>query len=420
MDRFNKMSKKQRKQSFRPEEINIILDEVARLKAVLFNRFKGRLDSRQKKQAWEGIAAKLAATTGVARTGEEVRKKWQDFSSLAKRKAAAVRQDTTATGGGPTTAAPLTPEEERAVSLLGSTAAVGIEGGVDVHGGRASDAATTLPAGPSPRPAPPQRTSPLPTSPQPALPQPASPQRASPGPATAETASPQHASPQHASPQHASPQQALPQQASPQHAPRTCSPTPASATLATLSEQCSCSQDLVQLERETLEVLKELRDTVKEASARDARFQQELLVVKRAKLELEARRLLLAEQKLARPSLSLPVLWPEPEELRVCRRGRRKKRRATVATCTSRSKTSVPKTVRQESRPVDERLWDARTRSPDPRRTSQVKTSSGPDQALDRVGSGRPIRRPDASCYLRWLALQPRPGAASVLRSAVT
>ncbi|KAL2095531.1 hypothetical protein ACEWY4_007679 [Coilia grayii] len=52
---------------------------------------------------------------------------------------------------------------------------------------------------------------------------------------------------------------------------------------------------------------------VKEASARDARFQQELLVVKRAKLELEARRLLLAEQKLARPSLSLPVLWPEPE-----------------------------------------------------------------------------------------------------------
>ncbi|KAL2095532.1 hypothetical protein ACEWY4_007680 [Coilia grayii] len=113
-----------------------------------------RLDSRQKKQAWEGIAAKLAATTGVARTGEEVRKKWQDFSSLAKRKAAAVRRDTTATGGGPTTAAPLTTEEERAVSLLGSTAAVGIEGGVDVHGGRASDVGTTLPAGSSPRPAP--------------------------------------------------------------------------------------------------------------------------------------------------------------------------------------------------------------------------------------------------------------------------
>ncbi|KAL2098404.1 hypothetical protein ACEWY4_007611 [Coilia grayii] len=288
MDRFNKMSKKQRKQSFGPEEINIILDEVARLKAVLFNRFKGRLDSRQKKQAWEGIAAKLAATTGVARTGEEVRKKWQDFSSLAMRKAAAVRRDTTATGGEPTTAVPLTPAEERAVSLLGSTAAVGIEGGVDVHGGRASDAATTLAAG----------SSPLPTSPQPASPRPASPQRASPGPTSPLPTSPQHASPQ---------------QASPQPAPRTCSPTPASATLATLSEQCSCSQDLVQLEREKLEVLKELRDTVKEASARDARFQQELLVVKRAKLELEARRLLLAEQKLARPSLSLPVLWPEPE-----------------------------------------------------------------------------------------------------------
>ncbi|KAL2093153.1 hypothetical protein ACEWY4_010465 [Coilia grayii] len=52
---------------------------------------------------------------------------------------------------------------------------------------------------------------------------------------------------------------------------------------------------------------------MKEASARDVQFQQELLVVKRAKLELEARRLLLAEQKLARPALSVPVLWPEPE-----------------------------------------------------------------------------------------------------------
>ncbi|KAL2087182.1 hypothetical protein ACEWY4_018241 [Coilia grayii] len=248
-----------------------------------------RLDSRQKKQAWEGIAAKLAATTGVARTGEEVRKKWQDFSSLAKRKAAAVRRDTTATGGGPTTAAPLTLEEERAVSLLGSTATVGIEGGVDVHGGRALDAATTLAAGPSPRPAPPRPSAPRPAHLAPA-------RIATASLATARLAR-AHLAPAHLA-------TARPAAARPSH-----------------------------LEREKLEVLKELWDTVKEASARDARFQQELLVVKRAKLELEARRLLLAEQKLARPSLSLPVLWPEPEELRVCRRGRRKKRRATVATC---------------------------------------------------------------------------------------
>ncbi|KAL2094400.1 hypothetical protein ACEWY4_009119 [Coilia grayii] len=246
------------KQSFRPEEVQIILNEVARLKPVIFSRFNGKLDSRWKKQAWGGIARKLAAITDVARTGEEVRKKWQDFSSLEKRKAAAVRRDTTATGGGPSTTAPLTLEEDRAVSVLGSMASVGIEGGVDVHRAR--------------------RTS-----------------------------------PQTASPQPTSPQLTSPETTSPQPAPRSCSPTPASATLATLSEQCSCSQDLVQLKREKLEVLKELRYVVKEASAREARFQQEVLELKRAKLDLEAKRLLLAEQKLTRPALSVPVLWPERE-----------------------------------------------------------------------------------------------------------
>ncbi|KAL2091535.1 hypothetical protein ACEWY4_013798 [Coilia grayii] len=83
---------------------------------------------------------------------------------------------------------------------------------------------------------------------------------------------PQPASPQCASPEHTMPQHASPETASPQPTPCSCSPTPAPATLATLSEQCRCSRDWVQLERKKLEVLKELRDVVKEASAQHTLF----------------------------------------------------------------------------------------------------------------------------------------------------
>lgn len=329
------MAKRKRKQSFVIEEVQILLDEVENQKKTLFNRFKGTLDSRKKKQAWEAISDKMAAVTGVARSGEEVRKKWQDFSSLAKRKAAGIRRDIASTGGGPQTSAPLTAEEERALSIMGSTACTGARGGIDVRegctSGKGVDDHHRSPEETSPSPASPQEGSPCQTPPPEATP----PQTLSSMPLgttapqqqlTTESIAP--STPPHSSHQHPSARPPLPtarqlpcsttrQQSS--RRPHPASTTqPRSTKSPQQTVKCTCSQDLVDLDREKLQVLKDIRGMVNDASERDARFQEQVLELKKAKLELEkakveleARRLLLAEQKFVRPALTVPVVWPE-------------------------------------------------------------------------------------------------------------
>ena len=60
----------------------------------------------------------------------------------------------------------------------------------------------------------------------------------------------------------------------------------ATASTVTAFNSCKCSQDLVQLEREKVGLLKDVVGLLREAGERDSKFQQEALVLKRAKLEL--------------------------------------------------------------------------------------------------------------------------------------
>lgn len=67
----------------------------------------------------------------------------------------------------------------------------------------------------------------------------------------------------------------------------------------------------MQLEREKLDVLKDIRQCLQEANERDNNFQQQLIELKKAKLALEERRLALEEMSFARPSISVPIILPE-------------------------------------------------------------------------------------------------------------
>ena len=69
-------------------------------KHIIFSRFKGSHTNKQKQKIWENFARKLTVTRGIKRSGKEVRKKWQDFASLAKRKRALQRTTFNKTGGG--------------------------------------------------------------------------------------------------------------------------------------------------------------------------------------------------------------------------------------------------------------------------------------------------------------------------------
>ncbi len=69
----------------------------------------------------------------------------------------------------------------------------------------------------------------------------------------------------------------------------------------------------MQLEKEKLSLMKELRDIAKAASERDAEFQQELLVLKRAKLQVEARRLVMEEERLSQSGISVPLVLSDQQ-----------------------------------------------------------------------------------------------------------
>ncbi|RXN05974.1 myb-related transcription partner of profilin-like protein [Labeo rohita] len=73
-------------------------------------------------------------------------------------------------------------------------------------------------------------------------------------------------------------------------------------------------QDLVQLEREKLDVLKDIRQSLKEANEMNNNFQKQIIELKKAKLALEERRLSLEEMRFARPSISVPVILPDESD----------------------------------------------------------------------------------------------------------
>ncbi|KAK9980997.1 hypothetical protein ABG768_000571, partial [Culter alburnus] len=170
-----------------------------------------------------------ASSSHPQREWEVVRKKWHDFASAAKVRGAAVRRDRARTGGGPSSVPALSPDEEKALAILGEAASQGISGGIDLRAG-----VDTTPCSQS-RPSLPSST-PTPSSP-------ASSGRASPAPA----------SPQLSAPSSASTVVSQHQQSS-------------SGSRKRPSIRCDCSQELVEIEKEKLEVLRGIERSLQEAN----------------------------------------------------------------------------------------------------------------------------------------------------------
>ncbi|KAL2079803.1 hypothetical protein ACEWY4_025547 [Coilia grayii] len=136
-----------------PHEVSALVTEVFDHRSILFSRFKTSVTNADKKTAWAEVTGRVNAVgQGYTRTVEEVRIKWRDFSSATKKKAAALRREREQTGGGSTSLAPLTPEEERVLAVLGPEAVEGIPGGIDTRtpGPPPSTSRTPGPAPPTP------------------------------------------------------------------------------------------------------------------------------------------------------------------------------------------------------------------------------------------------------------------------------
>ncbi|KAJ8351856.1 hypothetical protein SKAU_G00233320 [Synaphobranchus kaupii] len=137
----------------------------------------------------------------------------------------------------------LTVKIEKALSILGPTALEGIEGGIDLHGGFILECES--------------------------------------GPSNPDTA--QHTSGGPSSRPHSPTPQLQPVVSSRPSCPQPSSPVRVGRRREGFSSICGCSQDLIKLEREKLEVLKDLRKVTVEALQQTLRFQEEVRFSKGAK-----------------------------------------------------------------------------------------------------------------------------------------
>jgi hypothetical protein len=124
--------KKTRARNFTADEIDILVDEVTKHTVVLFAKQSDTVTNSLKTKRWAKIASLLNAVNGKGdRTGNNVRKKWYDLSNETKRKEVNKRKDQKKTGGGKPDSDPITPLEEKIISVISKTLIEGIKDGVD-------------------------------------------------------------------------------------------------------------------------------------------------------------------------------------------------------------------------------------------------------------------------------------------------
>ena len=79
------LKKKKRRPNFTSEDLNILADAVASNKAHLFGKFTNTITANNKSSIWGKISNQInAGNDTVRRTGEEVKRKWTDWSSTIK------------------------------------------------------------------------------------------------------------------------------------------------------------------------------------------------------------------------------------------------------------------------------------------------------------------------------------------------
>ena len=95
-------SRKPRKHNYSASEIPILTQKVEDNLAILSSEFTNSVTNLKEKQVWWEITASVNSVGVVKRTETEVREKWKNLHSAAKREFTKFRQESKKTGGGPT------------------------------------------------------------------------------------------------------------------------------------------------------------------------------------------------------------------------------------------------------------------------------------------------------------------------------
>ena len=95
-----KAERKAKKRNFTQCEVEVLVGEVEKRKAVLFGGYSAGVANAKKAQEWQHVADNVNAVTSEGRSVAEVKKKWCDIKVDAKKHLASHRQSTCATDGG--------------------------------------------------------------------------------------------------------------------------------------------------------------------------------------------------------------------------------------------------------------------------------------------------------------------------------
>ncbi|XP_066026245.1 nuclear apoptosis-inducing factor 1-like [Pocillopora verrucosa] len=102
-------AKKVRKANFSPAEISVLTEKFEENMDILQSKFTNRyIKCKKKNKIWEEISEAVNAVGVTARSTQEVRDKWKNLQSHAKREFSSFKSEQKKTGGGP---APPNPSE---------------------------------------------------------------------------------------------------------------------------------------------------------------------------------------------------------------------------------------------------------------------------------------------------------------------
>uniref|UniRef100_A0AAQ6AJ68 Myb/SANT-like DNA-binding domain-containing protein n=1 Tax=Amphiprion ocellaris TaxID=80972 RepID=A0AAQ6AJ68_AMPOC len=114
-----------RKRNLSETEIEVLVDEVAARKSILFGGHCSGITNKRKGTEWQHIVTSVNSVSSTERTVAEMKKKWSDLKVEAKKRVACHRQSVSATGGDRGKPEP-TPLDSRIASILGTASGCGI------------------------------------------------------------------------------------------------------------------------------------------------------------------------------------------------------------------------------------------------------------------------------------------------------
>ena len=101
-------AKKSRKPNFTASEISVLTEKYEGNMEILQSKFTNSVTNAKKNLVWEDIASAVNAVGVALRTTQEIKDKWKNIQSTAKKEFSGFRKEQKKTGGGP---APPNPSE---------------------------------------------------------------------------------------------------------------------------------------------------------------------------------------------------------------------------------------------------------------------------------------------------------------------